>query len=85
MSDISFIDDVIVYEKEEKHTEYNGFKFVERYSVKSEITLDGEMGVKLFKMTPYYFKTELGAEEKIIKNDGYTTEIPFDFLIYKKK
>ena len=73
-----------VYENEEKHTEYNGFEFLERHSVKSEITVDGEMGVNLFKMTPYYFKTELGAEEKIRKNNGFTTEIHFDFLVYRK-
>lgn len=73
------------YENEEKHTEYEGFEFVDRVSVQKEITVDGEMGVNLFKMTPYYFKTELGAEEKIIKNNGFTTDIHFDFLIYRKK
>lgn len=72
------------YENEEKHTEYNGFQFVKRHTVKDIITLDGETGVRLFKMTPYYFKTELGAENKIIKNNGFTTEIHFDFLVYKK-
>ena len=73
-----------VYENVEKHTEYDGFEFVERHSVKSEITVNGEMGANLFKMTPYYFKTELGAEDKIVENDGFTTEIHFDFLVYKK-
>ena len=73
------------YENDEKHTEYDGFQFVNRISVQNEITVDGEMGVNLFKMTPYYFKTELGAEENIIKNNGFTTEIHFDFLIYRKK
>ena len=73
------------YENEEKHTEYDGFDFVDRISVQNEITVGGEMGVNLFKMTPYYFKTELGAEEKIIKNNGFTTQIHFDFLIYRKK
>ena len=73
-----------VYENEEKHTEYEGFEFVGRHSVKGEITVDGKMGVNLFKMTPYYFKTELGAEEKIIENNGFTTEIHFDFLVYRK-
>ncbi len=74
-----------VYENEEKHTEYDGFEFSDRHSVKSEITVDGEMGVNLFRMTPYYFKTELGAEQKILKNGGFTTEIHFDFLVYRKK
>ena len=72
------------YENEEKHTEYDGFDFVDRVSVRQEITVNGEMGVNLFRMTPYYFKTELGAEEKIQKNNGFTTEIHFDFLIYRK-
>ena len=72
------------YEKVEKHTEYDGFQFVDRISVKNKITVNGEMGVNLFRMTPYYFKTELGAEEKILKTNGFTTEIHFDFLIYKK-
>ena len=73
-----------VYENEEKHTEYEGFEFVSRHTVKSEVLLDGEMGVNLFKMTPYYFKTELGAEEKIIQKNGFETEIHFDFLVYRK-
>jgi 23S rRNA (guanine745-N1)-methyltransferase len=73
------------YENEEKHTEYDGFDFVDRVSVQREIMVNGEMGVNLFKMTPYYFKTELGAEEKIVNNGGFTTEIHFDFLIYRKK
>ncbi len=73
-----------VYENEEKHTEYDGFEFVNRYSVKDKITLNGEMGVNLFKMTPYYFKTERFAQEKILDAGGFTTEIHFDFLVYKK-
>ncbi len=72
------------YEKVEKHTEYDGFQFVDRISVKNKITVNGEMGVNLFRMTPYYFKTEMGAEERILKNNGFTTEIHFDFLIYRK-
>lgn len=73
-----------VYANETRHTEYEGLQFVDRISVRDEITVDGETGVRLFKMTPYYFKTSLDAEEKILKNKGYTTEIHFDFLIYKR-
>jgi len=73
-----------VYENEEKHTEYEGFEFIGRHSVKNEIAVDGTMGVNLFKMTPYYFKTDLSAEEKILKNNDFTTEIHFDFLVYRK-
>ncbi len=74
-----------VYENEKKHTEYEGFEFTGRYSVKDKITLNGDLGVKLFKMTPYYFKTDLSATDKIVENNGFTTEIHFDFLVYRKR
>lgn len=72
------------YENETKDTQYEGFDFIRRVSVKDKIDADAETGVNLFKMTPYYFKTELGAEEKIRKSNGFSTDIHFDFLIYKK-
>lgn len=72
------------YENEEKHTEYDEFEFFDRVSVKNEITVNGETGVNLFRMTPYYFKTALGAEQKILNNNGFTTEIHFLFFNIQK-
>lgn len=72
------------YENEEKHTEYDGFKFVNRYPVKDKITVEGEEAVNLFKMTPYYYKTEKLAAEKLRDFGKIETEIHFDFLVYKK-
>lgn len=72
------------YENEEKHTEYAGFEFLGRHSVKNEITVEGEMAVNLFKMTPYYYKTEKSAVEKLQNCGTIKTEIHFDFLVYKK-
>lgn len=73
-----------VYENEEKHTEYQGFEFVERISVKDVIEVEGDNLINLFKMTPYYFKTEKEATEKLINIGKLKTEIHFDFLVYKK-
>ncbi len=72
------------YENEEKHTEYSGLEFVSRHSVKDEITIQGEDAVDLFKMTPYYYKTEKSACEKLKNMEKIQTEIHFDFLIYRK-
>lgn len=72
------------YENEEKHTEYAGFEFVKRCSVKDIITVEGEETVSLFKMTPYYYKTEKSAVEKLRTCGKIETEIHFDFLIYRK-
>lgn len=73
-----------VYANEEKHTEYEGFEFIGRHSVKNEITVESEMAVNLFKMTPYYYKTEKSAVEKLQNYGKIETEIHFDFLVYKK-
>ena len=72
------------YENEEKHTEYAGFEFVDRYSVKDTITVQDEETVNLFKMTPYYYKTEKSAVEKLRNCGKIETEIHFDFLVYRK-
>ncbi len=73
------------YENTEKDTEYKGFDFVNRHSVNGKITVSGEEAVDLFKMTPYYYKTELSAIDKIRLKGEIETEIQFDFLVYKKE
>ena len=72
------------YENTVKHTEYEGFEFVKRYSVNDVIEVEGEELKNLFTMTPYYYKSEKNATEKLLKNGKIKTEIEFDFLIYKK-
>lgn len=73
------------YENTQKDTEYNGFQFIERHCVNGKITVSGEATVDLFKMTPYYYKTELSAIDKIRLKDKIETEIQFDFLVYRKE
>lgn len=73
------------YENESKDTAYEGFAFLQREKVRGEISLpDGETALRLFAMTPYYWKTGRGAEEKLLQSGGFTTEIGFDFLVYRK-
>lgn len=73
------------YENTLKDTQYQGFDYVDRYSVSGKITVSGEEAVDLFKMTPYYYKTELSAIDKIRLKGEIETEIQFDFLVYKKE
>lgn len=73
-----------VYENERKDTEYSGFEFVKRVSVKDNIEISGELLQDLFKMTPYYYKSERRSQEKLSLAGTVKTEIHFDFLVYKK-
>lgn len=73
-----------VYENEEKNTEYEGFRFIDRFTVKNTIDVQGEELVNLFKMTPYYYKSEKSASEKLRAAGTVITEIHFDFLVYEK-
>lgn len=73
------------YENTKKDTMYNGFRLTDRHSAAGAITVSGEEAVDLFKMTPYYYKTELSAIDKIRLKGEIETEIQFDFLVYKKE
>ncbi|MFI3325111.1 MAG: methyltransferase domain-containing protein [Clostridia bacterium] len=73
------------YENEEKDTDYNGFKFLERVSVTDEIEIkDNKTIWNLFSMTPYYWKTGKNGSEKLKEVNYLKTKIHFDFLVYKK-
>lgn len=74
------------YENEEHDTFYEGFDFLGRESVRREITVQGKENIEaLFSMTPYYWKTDVAGGERLRKLDALTTEIKFDFLVYKKQ
>lgn len=73
------------YENTEKDTVYKGFRLTDRRSAKGVLTLAGEEAVDLFKMTPYYYKSEISAIDKIRLKDKIDTEIQFDFLVYRKE
>lgn len=74
------------YENEEHDTFYEGFDFLARESVEREITVEGKENIEaLFSMTPYYWKTDVAGGERLRKLDTLTTEIKFDFLVYRKQ
>ena len=74
------------YENEKKDTCYEGFEFIKRVPVRGNITLDnGGDIMALFSMTPYYWKTDVEGSEKLKKLTCLSTEIEFDFLVYKKQ
>ncbi len=73
------------YTNEVKHTDYDGFEFIERVPVKSEIELfDNEQIKNLFSMTPYYWKTGIDGSRRIQECQYLKTRIHFDFLVYRK-
>ena len=50
-----------------------------------EITVLGTENIEaLFSMTPYYWTTDVAGGERLRTLDALTTEIKFDFLIYRK-
>lgn len=74
------------YINEYKETDYDGFRFIDRISVKDNISLaDGNMVSNLFSMTPYYWKTDKKGSEKVKNCERLNTQIHFDFLIYEKE
>lgn len=73
------------YENEKRDTEYPGFTFLERYPVRGEIRIpDAKAAEDLFAMTPYYWKTGVSGAARLRETDGFSTEIAFDFLLYRK-
>lgn len=73
------------YQNKEINTEYEGFELAERVPVKGEITLSTSLLLDLFAMTPYYYRSPKGTLEKLNNTKKLTTEIEFDFLVYRKR
>lgn len=73
------------YVNEEKDTDYEGFEFLERVTVKDQLNLDNNEDIwNLFSMTPYYWKTDIKGSERLKNTHSLETEIHFDFLVYRK-
>ena len=73
------------YENKETNTKYEGFELIARVPVKDEISLTSSLLLDLFAMTPYYYRSPKGTLEKLNATEELSTEIEFDFLIYKKR
>lgn len=73
------------YENEYRETEYDGFRFESRTAVRDEIRIQSAQTISdLFAMTPYYWKTPAEGSRRLNNTKELTTEIEFDFLVYRK-
>ncbi len=73
------------YENVRRDTDYTGFSFVERRQVRDVIRIpDAETARALFEMTPYYWKTGIEGSRRLLETSGFSTEIGFDFLVYRR-
>lgn len=73
------------YENERRETEYPGFSFVSRHSVRGEIWVpNAGTAHDLFAMTPYFWKTGAEGGKRLAETEGFSTEIGFDFLVYRR-
>lgn len=66
-------------------TEIKGFDIVDRREIKETIVMDNNEDImRLFMMTPYYYKTGISDQKKIETLSSLATELEFAVLIYKK-
>lgn len=63
---------------------YKGFSLERRVPVRGCITVRGEQIGQLFQMTPYYWKTPRDGAQRLAARTELTTEIGFDFLVYRR-
>ena len=62
------------------------FELARRWDVDYEITLKSRDDIhNLFLMTPYYYKTGVRDQEKLLALDRLRTELSFAVLAYRKK
>lgn len=74
------------YENPYKETDYQGFSFVRRVTIESDLHLtDPKQIQNLFAMTPYYWKTPISGSQALARTTILDTPIGFDFLIYEKQ
>lgn len=72
------------YENQRRDVAYSGFSCVQRVPVARTITVTGAQVQALFAMTPYYWKTPVAGAQRLAALNTLTTEIGFDFLVYRK-
>lgn len=72
------------YENEVQDVAYPGFSLERRVPVRGTLTVEGGTILDLFAMTPYYWKTPRSGAEKLAALDVLSTELHFDFLVYRR-
>lgn len=73
------------YKNEVKSWEIDGFRLDALHEIKENIHLNCQEDIwNLFTMTPYYYKTGAGDQEKLLKLSQLDTQIEFAVAVYKK-
>ena len=62
-----------------------GMEFLRSVPVDGEIHLEGGEIMRLFEMTPYYYKTSAEGQARAAALRALTTETSFEILLYRKK
>ncbi len=74
------------YENEITYPKYDGFDEVERIECSFDMELETGLDVeRLFSMTPYFWRTPIGALEKIRALNGMKIRAEFYILVLRKK
>ncbi len=72
------------YENEEEREIPEGFEVLSEHQIRSEIHLLHDEIISLFKMTPYFYRTDKKGRERLYSFDSLDTEIEFGILIFRK-
>lgn len=74
------------YENAHDDTALEGFDLVDSFELKTNITINNNDDIiKLFMMTPYYYKTSSKDFARLKALDSLTTQIEVNILAYKPK
>lgn len=74
------------YENEVNHVVPDGFRLLEKREIRETIHLSCQEDiVNVFTMTPYYYKTGVEDQRKLLHLAELDTEIEFGILVYGKK
>ena len=61
-----------------------GFEILSERQIRSEIHLLHDEIISLFKMTPYFYRTDKRGQERLYSFDSLDTEIEFGILMFRK-
>lgn len=73
------------YENEDKTVEYEGLKFVQRFTADRVCTLENEDLKKLFSMTPYFWKSGRESAVRLERIESLSVEFSFYVHVYIKE
>lgn len=73
-----------VYENTFEEVLYPGFTLEKRIPVCGSVVFDSSSLTDLFRMTPYYYRSPRGSEERLSHCGKTEVTLCFDFLVYRK-